>query len=204
MKEITDNQKVILEIVAEFIDDEGYPPTIRDIAGAYQCSVKGAYDHVLALEKKGYLVRDKMRSRGILLTDKADVALGRIGRGAVPLYGAIAAGEAIFADDNVLGTLNYPTSLPEGGEFFALQVKGDSMMGAGIFDGDTVVIRKQPKVLSGEIAACLIEDEATLKQVIYKEGKVILRSHNPKYRDRELKEKELRVLGKLHALFRQY
>ena len=201
---ITQNQKVILEMVANFMDDNGFPPTIRDIAREYQCSVKGAYDHVLALERKGYFTRSKLRSRGILLSEKAMGELSRGKKGSVPLYGQIAAGRPILADDNVLGALNYPRELPDTGEFFALHVKGDSMSGDGIFEGDTVYVRKQDMVESDEIAACLIDHEAALKRVIFKDGKILLRSSNPRYPDREVRERELRILGKLHGLFREY
>ncbi len=201
-RRITDNQRKVLELVADFMDENSFPPTIRDIAALYDCSVKGAYDHILALEKKGYLERNKQRSRGIVLTQKADAELSRGEDGVIPLYGNIAAGPAIFADDNVQGAFTYPGGLPDSGEFFALQVKGDSMTGIGIFELDTVIIRRQEKVATGEIAACLLEDEATLKQLLYKRDRVILRSFNPKYPDKEFKS--VRVLGKLYGLFRQY
>lgn len=201
-RNITDNQRKVLALVADFMDENSFPPTIRDIAAMYNCSVKGAYDHILALEKKGYLERNKQRSRGIILTLKANSELSRGDEGVIPLYGNIAAGPAIFADDNIEGAINYPGTLPDSGEYFALQVKGDSMTGIGIFEFDTVIIRRQDKVATGEIAACLIGEEAALKQVLYKRDRVILRSFNPKYPDKELKG--VKVLGKLYGLFRQY
>lgn len=201
-RNITNNQRKVLELVAQFMDENSFPPTIRDIAAMYDCSVKGAYDHILALEKKGYLDRNKQRSRGIILTPKADAELARGDGGIIPLYGNIAAGPAIFADDNIEGAFTYPGGLPEAGEYFALQVKGDSMTGVGIFEFDTVIIRRQEKVSTGEIAACMLDEEATLKQVLYKRDRVILRSFNPKYPDKEAKN--VRVLGKLYGLFRQY
>lgn len=201
-KSITSRQKQVLELVAAFIREHGIPPTIRDIAALYTCSVKGAYDHVLALQRKGYLERNKLQSRGILLTQKARAELSQGSDGVVPLYGAIAAGQPIFADSNVQGIFNYPTELPDGTEFFALQVKGDSMNGMGIVENDIVIIRKQENVQTGEIAACLLGDEATLKQVLHKNDRITLRSFNPRYPDRDVRS--VKILGKLHGLFRQY
>ncbi len=201
-KTITARQKQILELVAGFIREHGIPPTIRDVAALYDCSVKGAYDHVLALQRKGYLERNKLKSRGILITPKARAELSDGNDGIVPLYGAIAAGQPVFADSNLQGIFNYPTELPDGSEFFALKVKGDSMNGLGIVEGDIVILRKQENVQTGEIAACLIGDEATLKQVLHKTDKITLRSFNPRYPDRD--ERSVKILGKLHGLFREY
>jgi len=192
---------MILEMVADYMRDNGFPPTIRDIAAQYKCSVKGAYDHILALERKGYIERNKHVSRGIFLTPRAKAELSRGQSGIVPLFGAIAAGQPIFADSNIQGVFDYPGDLPDKDDFFALRVSGDSMTGMGIFEGDTVIIRKQSNVETGEIAACLLDDEATLKQVLHKKAKTTLRSWNPKYPDRDYRN--VKILGKLYALFRK-
>jgi repressor LexA len=188
-EELTDRQKEVLEFIQESIGARGYPPTLREIGERMGIrSTNGVNDHLKALEKKGYLAREDLKSRALrplrLPTGgKVSGAAPGIGLGPslgedlvdVPLVGRVAAGAPLLAVENVEDTVKVDrfflgATPPK--EVFALRVKGDSMIEDGIFDGDFIFVKKALAAERGDIVVALIEDEATVKRY-YPEGDVI-------------------------------
>ena len=200
-KELTDRQEEIFGFIRNRIHDTGIPPTVREIGDSFGITVKGAYDHLKAIEKKGFLRCEQNKSRSIELLVDVDGARSPQ-TVAVPLVGTIAAGSPIVAEENITDYLDFPKSLLGRGEYFALKIRGDSMTGAGIEDGDIAVILKQNVARDGEIVAALLENEATLKRFKKTQGAVHLVAENPVYKP--IVSKDVRILGVLSAIFRNY
>ncbi len=203
-KRVTDKQKAVLRFIAEYISENGYAPAIRDVAGAFTCSVKGAYDHVVALEKKGLIERARNRSRSILLVAKGKQVLHIEEPRRIPILGRIAAGLLSYADQYVQEHINLPFESMDGEAciLFALRVKGDSMVGAGIKENDVAIFREQQTASTGDIVAAMVDDEATVKFFFRQGGRVVLKAANPLYPDMYFSE--LRILGRLKSLIRVY
>jgi repressor LexA len=200
-KDMTDKQKDIFSFLKETIRESGYPPTIREIGERFGVTVKAAYDHVKLIEKKGYIRCTQNKSRAIeLLVDRDEVM--PVDAVNIPLVGRIAAGMPVLADENIEEYLSLPSTDFGRGEFFALTVRGDSMIGKGILDGDIAIIKKQSVAINGEIVAALIENEATLKIFKKTGGRVALLPANDAYQP--IITTELSILGKLAALYRRY
>ena len=203
-KRVTDKQRQVLQFINEYMDNNGYAPAIRDVAGAFDCRVKGAYDHVVALEKKGLIERSKNRSRSILLAERGKQVLRIAEPRRIPLLGRIAAGALAYAEQHVEDYVSLPFDgmVEEGARLFALRVKGDSMINAGIREGDIAIFREQPSANTGDIVAALVEDEATVKFFFLQGGRVVLKAANPLYPDMYFNE--LKILGRLKSLIRVY
>ncbi len=199
MKTLTEKQEAIFHYIQERIRESGFPPTVREIGERFDITVKGAYDHLKAIEKKGYIrcAQNKSRAIEILVKDEAETNAVNI-----PLLGRIAAGLPILAEENIEDYLSFPESAFRSGDFFALRVRGDSMLDEGIYDGDIAIIKKQKTANNGEVVAALIEDEATLKIFKRERGKIKLLPANPAYEPLILNDVD--VLGKLAAVFRRY
>ncbi len=179
MQGLTDRQQQVLKYIKDSITDRGYPPTLREI-GAHMGirSTNGVNDHLRALERKGYLTREDMKSRALrpvnvpLTGDALEAAKADAANEAdddastveIPVLGRIAAGAPILATENVESTFRVDRDMVRGGrDVFALRVQGDSMIEAGILSGDTIFVRKQSTANRGEIVCALIGDEATVK-----------------------------------------
>jgi repressor LexA len=169
MRGLTSKQQQVLEFIRFSIRERGYPPTLREIGQHMGIqSTNGVNDHLRALEHKGYLTREDMKSRSLRLTDLAVEAAGRAaGDGEVldiQILGRVAAGIPILADENVIDTVRVSSELVGGGrEVFGLRVSGDSMIEAGILNGDYIFVRKAPTAKRGDIVVALIGEEATVK-----------------------------------------
>lgn len=165
---LTDRQREVLDFITSSIRKRGYPPTLREIGSHFGIrSTNGVNDHLRALEKKGFLHREDLKSRALrpLVTDEEMVD--------VPVLGKVAAGQPMLAVQNYEDTVKVDRFfIGQSREVFALRVKGDSMIEAGIFDGDFVFIRKQLQAMPGEIVVAMIGDEATVKRY-YPEGDTI-------------------------------
>jgi repressor LexA len=173
-QKLTQRQKAIYDYIVEHAKDIGYPPTIRQIGDRFGISSpNGVKDHLLALQRKGIIKLHPKTSRGIEL-------LKRPQRG-IPLVGRVAAGLPILAEENIEDHITMENFFPTDGRIFALQVKGDSMIGDGIFDGDIVIVRPQKTASNGDIVVALIEDEATVKHFYKQSRGVRLESSNEKY-----------------------
>ncbi len=203
MKDLTEKQSSILEYIESYISGQGYPPTIREIGEQFSITAKGAYDHLKAIEKKGYIKCEKNRSRAIelLKSSSGSAPLDAAGVVNIPLLGRVAAGMPIVAEENIEEYLAFPrVMVPENG-VFALRVAGDSMKDAGIFDGDIAVIQKQETARDGEIVVALIEDEATLKYFHREKKRIRLQPANKAYKP--IYASEPAILGKLVGIYRQ-
>jgi repressor LexA len=202
MKETTQRQGEVLTFITEYIKTHAYPPTIREIADFFSISVKGAYDHVTALKKKGLLKPGDKRSRTIELAKTPGEKNSRVVV-EIPILGAVAAGRPILSEENREGTLSLHQSLLKNNrQYFAMKVRGDSMEGAGIMDGDTAVIEKQDTVRNGEIGMAVIDDAVTLKRVFTESTRIRLESENPKYKP--IYSRDVRIVGRLAHVLRSY
>lgn len=175
MQGLTQRQQQVLDFIRESITQRGYPPTLREI-GAHMGirSTNGVNDHLRALERKGYLTREDMKSRALRpkqlgtldVDDSAQLGDARADAEVIeiPILGRVAAGAPILADEHVIDTITVGSAMVRGGrEVFGLRVSGDSMIDAGIFNGDYIFVRKQNTADRGEIVVALINDEATVK-----------------------------------------
>jgi repressor LexA len=200
MKELTDRQKQVLTFIANYIKKNSYPPTIREIADHFEISVKGAHDHITALRKKGHLRQLDKRPRTMGLThfrpEDADLT-------EIPLLGTVAAGVPVLAEENFDGNiLLHRSMLRKNKKYFALKVKGDSMSGAGILEGDTAIIEKQNSVHNGEIAVAVIDEAVTLKKFYRESSRIRLQAENPAYKP--IYSQEVKILGRLFTIIRSY
>ncbi|MFW6365200.1 MAG: transcriptional repressor LexA [Spirochaetota bacterium] len=201
-RELTDRQREIFNFIKESIHSSGFPPTIREIGGRFNITVKGAYDHLKAIEKKGYLQCSSNKSRAIELIREVGSPDGEQDTVTIPLVGRIAAGEPLLAEENIEEYLSLPRPSFTSGKYFALRVHGDSMIEKGIFDGDIAVIRKQENANNGDVVAALIDDEATLKTFSIESGVLKLIPANEAYQP--IMPDNCHILGILAGIFRVY
>ena len=202
MKELTKRQKEVLSFIAAYIKSHSYPPTIREIGDHFSISVKGAYDHIAALKRKHCLKQDNNRSRTMgLVLSKVDEDLGTISK--IPIVGTVAAGTPILSEENWEGTITlHQSMLKKNKVYFAVRVRGDSMSGAGIMDGDMAIIEKMAVVKNGEIAVAVIDDAVTLKRFFKENARIKLQAENPDYKP--IYCQDVRILGRLSQIIRHY
>ncbi|MBQ2902134.1 MAG: transcriptional repressor LexA [Agathobacter sp.] len=166
---ISDKQKEILEYMKQEILNKGYPPTVRDICEAVKLkSTSSVHSHLETLEKNGYIRRDPTKPRAIEIIDD-NFNLTRREMTNVPMVGRVAAGEPILAVENIESYFPIPTEYMPNAESFMLKVKGESMINAGIFDGDQILAEKCSTARNGDMVVALVDDSATVK-TFYKEG----------------------------------
>lgn len=205
-QDLTDRQRQILDLITETVSARGYPPSVREIGEAVGLSSPSTvHSHLSALERSGYLRRDPSKPRAIEVIDDGtpEATLHRAPIRDVPLVGHIAAGSPILAEEDIREIYPLPTELVGNDPVFMLDIRGDSMVDAGIFDGDYVVVRRQPSANDGEIVAALVADEeATVKRLRKKDGRVILESENPAYAPMVFTE-GVEILGIVIALLRR-
>ena len=199
MKAITKRQSEVLDYIKAFIDQHHFPPTIREISESFSISVKGAYDHVKALEKKKFIKIDNNRSRTIEVLGQETSSDRAV---EIPILGHVAAGIPLLAEENRDGSVRVPAEMLKSGDHFALHVTGDSMRDAGIMDGDIGVFRHQPVANNGEIVVAMVDDAVTLKRFFKEKNRVRLQAENPAYPP--IFTQNVRVLGKLAHLIRNY
>lgn len=201
MKGLTARQREVFDFIRSFIRTKRYPPTIREIALNFGFSVKGSFDHVKALQKKGFIRCAGNRSRAIEVVADAD-AERQPNLVSVPVLGSVAAGKPLFAEENLTGWIQVPAASLRKGQHFALQVRGDSMKDAGIIDGDVVVVAHQETAENGEIVVAMVDDSVTLKRFFVEKNRVRLKAENAKYPP--LYTQNVRILGRLAFLMRSY
>jgi repressor LexA len=199
MKPLTKRQKEVLDFIRYYIEEHRYPPTIREIAGNFEISVKGAYDHVKALEKKEQLRCNMNRSRALELVEEESKEDDFI---TIPIIGNVAAGVPLFAEENLDGTVKLPSNLLHKGQHFALHVKGDSMQDAGILDGDLAIFLHQNTADNGNIVVAMVNEAVTLKRFFREKNRVKLRAENPIYPP--IYTQNIQILGRLEYIFRKY
>jgi len=198
---LTDRQKAIYDFILKTIRERGFAPSIAEIGKQFKiASTNGVSDHLKALEKKGYIRRVGKRAFEVVN------ALGKAALSAtreIPLLGRVPAGKPFLSEENTEGLLAIPSDMASGKQF-ALVVKGDSMIGAGIQDGDRVILKQQSTAENGEIVCAVIDGEATLKRFYKKDGVVTLKAENEKYPAIKVSEGEFRIAGKIVGLLRKF
>jgi len=203
MHAITKRQRQVLEAIHQIIRRTGIPPTVREIGERLglrsSCTVQR---HLEALEKKGFLRRDRTKARSMEIIRSEDPTMVRVPMVPVPVVGTVAAGQPILAAENIEEVFPLPRDIVKNDQCFMLHVKGDSMIEAGIFDGDYVVVRQQPYADTGDIVVALIEDEATVKYYRPRRGKVHLEPANAKMRP--IVADSPKIIGKVLMSIRRY
>ena len=196
---MNERAKEILTYLQNFSRENGYPPTIREIGEAFEItSTNGVRYYLEMLEKAGHLKRTSKLSRGIdILTAAPKPLLG------IPILGRVAAGQPILADENFEGRLATEEIFGDTSGMFALKVRGDSMIDAGIHEGDFVVVRQQERANAGQIVVALLEDEATVKYYQPKRDRIELVAANVKYKPIVVdRDTEFRILGAVKGVLR--
>ena len=197
---ITDKQREILEYIKEMILKKGYPPAVREICEAVHLkSTSSVHSHLESLEKNGYIRRDPTKPRTIEILDD-DFALTRRELANVPVIGTVAAGVPILAEQNIEDYLPIPAEILPNKEVFMLKVKGNSMIEAGIYNGDKVIVAKQPNAENGDKVVALVDDSATVKTFYKENGHFRLQPENSSMDPIILDQVE--ILGKVIGLFR--
>jgi len=191
---LTEKQQAILDFINAYLDEHQYPPSVREIGkhfGVYPATVQ---DHISALERKGFLQKRRFQSRAL--------SVAAPHRPGVPIVGNVAAGVPLLAQENIEQMVQLPTEWAPAGSFL-LRVKGDSMVGAHILDGDYVLVQPNQSATNGEIVVALIEDEATVKRFYKTKRGVTLKAENPKFDPIEISTAEnLRILGHVVGVLR--
>jgi repressor LexA len=204
---LTERQRQVLEFIDEEVRRRGYPPSVREIGEAVGLSSPSTvHAHLAALQDKGYLRRDptKPRALEIALEPTTGAAVERRPARHVPLVGDVAAGTGVLAAEQVEELLPLPEDFTGEGELFMLRVRGDSMIDAGIFAGDYVVVRVQPDADAGDtVVAGIPGEEATVKTLLRKRGKIVLRPANATMEDLVFDPRDVRIYGKVVTLLRR-
>jgi len=200
-KGLTKRQREILSYVMDSLQERGYPPSVREIGSALGLtSSSTVHSHLAALEKKGFIHRDPSKPRAIeILKDGASQPPKRVVN--VPVLGRIAAGQPILAEENVEDVFPLPRDFVREDAAFILRVRGDSMIEAGIHDGDYLVVRQQATANNGEIVAAMIGDEATVKRYYRERDHIRLQPENSTMTP--IISREVTVLGKAIAVIRR-
>lgn len=204
---LSKRQQQVLDYIRDTTINRGYPPSVREIGEAVGLSSPSSvHAHLSTLVEEGYLTRDPSKPRAIVVVDQGEtpepVRSDRLRD--VPLLGRIAAGTPILAAEHVEEVLPLPVDLVGNGPVFLLEVKGDSMVGAGILEGDLVAVRSQKDAQNGEIVAALVDgEEATVKRFRRDGNKVVLESANPDYAPMVFTE-GVEIVGKVVSVFRSY
>lgn len=204
MKELTERQKEIASFIRSFILENGYAPTVRDIAENFQISAKAAHDHVKALERKQVIKTAEGLSRSMEVISQ-DFAPNKE-MIEVPLLGSIAAGRPIMSEENWEGSIPFPASMLKNHNdtYYALHVRGESMIGAGIYDGDLAIIRHCSTANTGEIVVASVGEESaiTLKRYYPHSNAIELRAENPEIGP--IFTSDCQIHGKLYMIIRDY
>lgn len=201
---LTTRQREVLEFIKRFLEDQGYPPTVREIGRHFGFVPRSVFDHLKALERKGYLKRQATKSRSLQITDPASPGRRLPKPREVPIVGRVAAGSPLLAVENLEGVVSLPPEWTNGAEVFLLRVQGDSMVGAHILPGDLAVVRRQESAENGDIVVALVDEEATVKRFQRSGTAVTLLPENPAMAPLTLGPgARLEILGKVTGLFRR-
>ncbi|MCZ7525276.1 MAG: transcriptional repressor LexA [Acidimicrobiia bacterium] len=207
MNELTTRQRQVLEFVDAEVRRRGYPPSVREIGEAIGLSSSSTvHAHLAALQEKGYLRRDPTKPRAIEVHFEpgSGAAVERRPVRYVPVVGDVAAGTGVLAAENIEETLPLPEDLTGEGQLFMLRVRGESMVEAGILDGDWVVVRHQDTAEPGDtVVAGIPGEEATVKTFLRRKGKVVLRPENPTMEELVYDPAEVVVYGKVVTVLRR-
>ena len=193
-----DTQQRILDYIENYIEVNGYPPSVREIGQAVDLkSTSTVHGHLNRLERKGLLHREAMKPRTIDVKreDKPQIVK-------LPVLGKVAAGVPILAEENAEGYVQLPDNIVGRGDHFVLEIRGDSMISAGIMNGDYVVVKRQQTAQNGDIVIAMIDDEATCKRYFKEPDRIRLQPENP--RMQPFYARQVTILGKVTAVYRSY
>ena len=199
---LTQKQQAILDFIQEYMDEHQYPPSVREIGahfGVYPATVQ---DHISALERKGFLQKERLRSRTLAVKSR-DKRRSQQERGEIPVLGQVAAGLPIVAQENIENTVRLPKEWTPP-DSFLLRVRGDSMIGAHILNGDYVLVQPQPTAANGEIVVALIGEEATVKRFYKTQHGIRLKAENPEFAPIEVQREDadFKVIGRVTGVLR--
>ncbi len=200
MSSLTEQQAKVLEVIRESIREHGYPPSVRELGEKLGLkSTATVHTHLRNLERKGFLRRAAQKSRAFNVTDSSPgVSGGPVVM--VPLVGMVRAGTPVLAVENIEDMVPFPRSFVKSENVFLLKVQGDSMIDAGILDGDYVLVRQQEHADNGDIVVALLGDEATVKSFYREKDAVRLQPRNPRLAP--IVSRDVRVIGKVVGLYR--
>jgi len=205
MEQLTERQKSILRGIHEIYQATGAAPTVRELGQrvglSSSCTVQR---HLDALERKGYIRRNRTKARSVEIIRSPDPAMVRRRAVSVPLVGQVAAGQPMLAEENIEEVYALPADLVGGGETFMLRVKGDSMIEDGLFDGDFVVVRRQSAAEDGDVVVALLGDEATVKRFYRDNGRIRLQPSNSAMQPIHVGPDEVAIIGKVILGLRQF
>jgi repressor LexA len=219
---LTLTQQRVYQFIIDWREQQGFPPTVREIAeGLSFKSLNNVRQHLRLIEKKGFLKISSGKARGIEVTktpfndpgigtvrEVASVQFGKVSNDngiEVPLIGRVAAGTPIVAEENREGTITLDRSLFKGDGLFTLRVRGESMQDIGVFDGDIAVVKQQQAASNGEVVVAIVEGEATLKRFFKKDDSIVLHAENPNFNDIVVTSpKNVFIAGRLVGVIRKY
>ncbi len=202
-KDLTEKQRLVFNFINQSIRERGFPPTVSEIQAEFSIkSPTGVVNHLRAIERKGYVRIHPQVARGIELLVKENLLESETYR-SLPLVGRIAAGTPVLAVENIETNIVFDRDFCRGANFM-LRVKGDSMVNAGIVDGDYVLVKQQFSAESGEIVVALVDDEATVKRFFKEKGKITLKPENDAFPPLiiEPRQEGFRIIGKVVGLYR--
>ncbi len=188
---------MVMDYIRKFSEENGYTPSVREIGK--ECGIKSTatvYSYLQKLQDKGYLNKASNKKRSVTLTRSSGVN--------IPLIGTVTAGQPIFAYENYEDYYTFPADEFKGEDLFMLRVQGTSMIDAGIFNGDKIIVRRQETAENGEIVVALVEDSATVKRFFRRDGKIVLHPENESLSDMVFENGEVAILGKVIGLMRNY
>ena len=194
---LTERQQAILDFINEYVEENSFPPSVREIGRHFEIYPATVQDHISALERKGYLQKKRFQSRTLSVPASSR-------RPGIPIVGRVAAGQPLLAQQNIEDTVQLPKEWAPAGAFL-LKVQGNSMEGAHILDGDYVLVHPQQTATNGEIVVALIGEEATVKRFYRNDRGVTLKAENPKYEPIKIERDEtptFKIVGKITGVFR--
>ncbi len=206
---LTARQREVLDFIRHFMRRAGYPPTVREIGSHFGFVPRSVFDHLKALERKGYVRREASKSRSLQILDPpspaAEAAPRVVPYREVPVLGRVAAGQPLLSEQNFEGTSVVPHEWVNGDDAFLLTVQGDSMIGAHILPGDRALVRRQPSAENGDIVVALVNDEATVKRIQFRADSIVLQPENPTMAPITVKkgEKSFQIIGKVVGILRK-
>ena len=203
MKALTDRQKEVLEFIARFSEENGFPPTVRDIGENFGISLRAVQDHIAACQKKGYLAQSQKKSRSFRVIKGDTVQEPRVFVVKVPKLGTVAAGKPLLSEENIDGYVNIAEPFVKPGKtYFALNVRGASMLNAGILEGDLAIIEQSEMAEEGQIVVAVVENAITLKRFYREQDRVRLQPENPDFQP--IYSDNVKIAGIMVGLVRTY
>ncbi|MFC2329850.1 MAG: transcriptional repressor LexA [Treponema sp.] len=203
MKQITDRQKEVFSFIENFTKANDYPPTVREISEHFGISLRAVQDHISALQKKGFISTEQKRSRSIRILEDKKQSISKIFVDKVPLLGTVAAGRPLLCEENLDGYVNLTEPFIRPGKtYFALRVRGSSMINAGILEGDLAVIEQSSTAVDGQIVVAVLDDAITLKRFYKESARIRLQPENPDFQ--AIYCQNVRIVGILSSIVRTY